>query len=108
MNTKEILQSLKREDSLDLIQTYVEKNIKINSFNKKDVSSEMFRLFFSVIELGKEVRVSLKEERYKNSESKIADIFLVLVSICNSLNINLFDALVEKEMVLKGVEAKWI
>lgn len=109
MNTKEVLlQKLSREDSLDLIQSYVEEKINVDTFNKKDVSSEMFRLFFNVIELGREVRVSLKEENYKNSESKIADIFLVLISICNSLNINLFDALTEKEMVLNGTLAKWI
>ncbi len=110
MNIKkeELLNKLSREDSLDLIQAYVEEKINVNTFNKKDIASEMFRLFFNVIELGREVRVSIKEENYKNSESKIADIFLVLVSICNSLNINLFDALTEKEMVLNGTLAKWI
>lgn len=109
MNTKvALLEKLSREDSLDSIQKYVEEKINIDSFNKKDISSEMFRLFFNVIELGKEVRISIKDEKYKNSESKIADIFLVLISICNSLQINLFDALAEKEMVLNGNLAKWI
>lgn len=106
----ELLTKLKREDSLDLIQNYVEEKINVDTFDKKDISSEMFRLFFNVIELGKEVRISLKENSTKNSESKIADIFLVLISICNSLNINLFDALTEKETMLnsKAMEAKWI
>ena len=109
MNTKVILlEKLAREDSLDIIQKYVEEKMNIDAFNKKDISNEMFRLFFNVIELGKEIRISLKEENYKNSESKIADIFLVLISICNSLQINLFDALAEKEMVLNGTLAKWI
>ena len=105
MNIKkeELLNKLSREDSLDLIQAYVEEKINVDTFNKKDISSEMFRLFFNVIELGREVRISIKEESYKNSESKIADIFLVLISICNSLNINLFDALTEKEMVLNKI-----
>lgn len=109
MNTKvALLEKLAREDSLDKIQNYVEEKINIDTFNKKDINSEMFRLFFNVIELGKEVRISLKEENFKNSASKIADIFLVLISICNSLNINLFDAIAEKEMVLNGTLAKWI
>ncbi len=109
MNTKvALLEKLSREDSLDKIQNYVEEKINIDTFNKKDINSEMFRLFFNVIELGKEVRISLKEENFKNSASKIADIFLVLISICNSLNINLFDAITEKEMVLNGTLAKWI
>ena len=100
MIKEQLLDQLTREDSLDLIQKYVEEKININTFKKQDVSSEMFRLFFNVIELGKEIRISLYNENVKNSESKIADIFLVLISICNSLNINLFDALTEKEKML--------
>lgn len=101
MMKEEILNCLSREDSLDLIQKYVEEKINVDTFNKEDVSSEMFRLFFNVIELGKEIRISLQEDNVKNSESKIADIFLVLISICNSLNINLFDAILEKEKSLQ-------
>lgn len=101
MMKEKLLKCLSREDSLDLIQKYVEEKISIDTFNKEDVSSEMFRLFFNVIELGKEIRITLKERNVKNTESKIADIFLVLISICNSLNINLFDAIIEKEKDLK-------
>ena len=107
MTKEQLLFSLSREDSLDLIQKYVEENVCVDTFDKKDISSEMFRLFFNVIELGKEVRFSLKDQDYQNTELKIADIFLVLISICNSLNINLFDALQEKEKVLNGKVAKW-
>ncbi len=99
--------SITREDSLDLIQKYVEEHIELDTFDKKDISSEMFRLFFNVIELGKEIRSSLKDQDYQNTELKIADIFLVLISICNNLNINLFSALQEKENVLNGKVAKW-
>lgn len=102
MMKEKLLNCLSREDSLDLIQRYVEEKIQVNTFNKEDVSSEMFRLFFNVVELGKEIRISLKENNTKNSEQKIADIFLVLVSICNSLNINLFDAILEKEKTVKA------
>lgn len=101
MKKKELLECLSREDSLDLIQKYVEEKIEINTYKKNDISSEMFHLFFNVIELGKEIRISLKDDDIKNSESKIADIFLVLISICNSLNINLFDALSDKEKKLQ-------
>ena len=92
MMEKELISNLIKEDSLDLIQNYVK--VKIN---RKDVSNEMFNLFFSVIELGKEVKITLKNPTYKNSEYKIVDIFITLIAICNSLNINLFDALNEKE-----------
>lgn len=107
ISKERILFSISREDSLDLIQKYVEENVNVDTFDKKDISSEMFRLFFNVIELGKEVRFSLKDQDYQNTKLKIADIFLVLISICNSLNINLFDALQEKEQVLNGKVAKW-
>ena len=107
MTKDQILFSLNREDSLDLIQKYVLENVVVDTFNKKDISSEMFRLFFNVIELGKEIRSSLKEQDYQNTELKLADILLVLISICNSLNINLFDALEEREQVLNGKVAKW-
>lgn len=96
-----LIKNLQREDSLDLIQKYVLKNIQVTDFDKNDVASEMFRLFFNVIELGKEIRLSLAYQDNVTAKTKIADIFLVLVSICNSLNINLFDALLEKENELK-------
>lgn len=101
MKKKELLACLSRDDSLDLIQKYVEEKIEVETYKKNDVSSEMFHLFFNVVELGKEIRISLKDDDVKNSETKIADIFLVLISICNSLNINLFDALIDKEKKLK-------
>ena len=43
MNTKELLNNLRREDSLDRIQNYVEKKINVDTFDKKDINSEMFR-----------------------------------------------------------------
>ncbi len=97
MQKENILKQLSRDDSLDIIQKYVLKHVNIEEYDKKDISSEMFRLFFYVIELGKEIRISLKTENTSNSKSKIADVFLVLISICNNLEINLFDAFLEKE-----------
>ncbi len=105
MTQEQILFTLSREDSLDCIQKYLEKNSE--ALNKKDISNEMFSLFFLVIELGKEIRISLKEKTYLDTELKIADIFLILISICNHLNINLFDALTKKEQILNGKVAKW-
>lgn len=92
-----ILDIIEKENSLDLIQNYVKDKMETKSFKKGDVSSEMFHLFFNVVELGREVRISLKEENNTNSKTKIVDIFLVLISICNSMNINLFEALINQE-----------
>lgn len=95
---EKIIRNLDLKDSLDLVQKYVLENVNADVVNKENVSREMFKLFFNVVELGKEVRVSLIENKNENSEAKIADIFLALVSICNGLNINLFDALIDNKI----------
>jgi NTP pyrophosphatase (non-canonical NTP hydrolase) len=92
-----LINNLYCENSLDLIEKYVVENINTENIKKEDASREMFKLFFGVVELGKEIRISLKSNDLKNTETKITDIFLTLISICNSLNIDLFAALKEKE-----------
>lgn len=91
---KTLINKLNREDSLDIIQNYVLEKIEVKGFKKNNVSSEMFHLFSNVLELGREIRIS-SQHNNPLTESKIADIFLVLVSICNSLDINLFDAFIK-------------
>lgn len=90
MNKNVIKKIIDKEDSLDILQAYVLKN------SNKNINDEMFQLFFGVIELGREIRLSLKNNNYKRSEDKISDIFLTLISICSNLNIDLFNALQEK------------
>lgn len=40
-----------------------------------------------------------KIKNYETVESEVADVFIVLNSICNTLNINLFEAFYEKEKI---------
>lgn len=40
-----------------------------------------------------------KIKNYEPVESEVADVFIVLNSICNTLNINLFEAFYEKEKI---------
>ena len=64
-------------------------------------------------ELAKAIRKTLPEglidynkiENYTDVEEEIADVFIVLVSICNKLNINLYKAFEDKEK--KNIERKW-
>ncbi len=91
-----IVNELNRQDSLDIIQNYVLEKVEIKNFQKNDIASEMFHLFANVLDLGREVRISKILKDNSLTEAKIADIFLVLVSICNSLDINLFDAFMKK------------
>ena len=56
-------------------------------------------------ELAKAIRKTIPEasvdyeriENYTDIEEEVADVFIVLVSICNRLNINLYDAIIKKE-----------
>ena len=104
MMQEQVYYSLSKEN-LEGIQKYVEEHSKEKV--EKNLSNEMFQLFFGVIELGKEVRMTLKNNQTLDTELKIADLFLSLVAISNNLNINLFDALTKKEQYLNGKVAKW-
>lgn len=104
---EQLLYSIPRNENLDGIQKYVLESSTTSKNISKEISDEMFHLFFEVIELGKEIRISLKNDTYLDTELKIADIFLALVAICNNLNINLYDALTKKEAYLNGKIAKW-
>ncbi len=104
---EQLIYSLSRGDNLDYIQKYVLEKEKGTKVIQKDISNEMFHLFFGIMELGKEVRNALKNDTYLDTELKIADIFLILIALCNNLNINLFDALIKKEQFLNGKMAKW-
>ena len=104
MMQEQVYYSLSKEN-LEGIQKYVEEHSKADA--QKNLSNEMFQLFFGVIELGKEVRMTLKNKQTLDTELKIADLFLSLVAISNNLNINLFDALTKKEQYLNGKVAKW-
>ncbi len=103
---KELMLFFSREDNLDRIQKQILQTTNA-TIERKNISNEMFQLFFGIMELGREVRKSIKENDYQNTKLKIADLFLFLVSLCNDLHINLFDCLQEKEQVLNGKVAKW-
>ena len=44
-------------------------------------------------------------QNYDTIESEVADVFIVLTTVCNKLNINLFEALKEKELI--NCERTW-
>ena len=47
----------------------------------------------------------LKIKNYDTIESEVADVFIVLCSICNKLNIDLFSSLKDKEK--ENIKRKW-
>lgn len=114
MNQKELLNNLKKYDNLDTIQNYIKQVIDIRGFGKQSVEQGLLLLLEEVGELAKAIRKDKtdmcidksKIKNYDTVESEIADVFIVLTTICNILNINLYDAVIEKEKI--NVERTWV
>lgn len=113
MNQKQLLDNLKKDSSLDDIQEYIKKVIDIRGFGKEIVEQKLLLLLEEVGELAKSIRKEKtnmcidknKVKNYSPVEEEIADVFIVLTAICNTLNINLYDCIIEKERI--NVERTW-
>ena len=102
---QELLKKLSNKSSINEIQNYIKKIMEIRGFNQEKPSDKILLLVEEVGELAKAIRKNerkigidkTKEYNYSSIESEIADVFIVLLSICDVLNINLFRAFLEKE-----------
>lgn len=109
----ELLRSLTSEASLGEIQDYLRTCFFLRGFDGQEAKEKMLLLFEEVGELAKAIRKedaasSIDHEReanYDSIESEVADVFIVLVSICNVLGIDLYDAFHAKEAV--NVNHSW-
>lgn len=107
MNQEQLYDALSRETSLPDIQKYIKQVIDIRGFGNQSTEASLLLLLEEVGELAKAVRkntqgMSVDTKRinnYDTIESEVADVLIVLISICNNLGIDLFDALKEKEKV---------
>lgn len=110
---KELLELLNRQSTVDDVQEYIRKVITLRGFANQRVQDKMLLLLEETGELAKAIRKTLPEasidynkiENYTNIEEEIADVFIVLTSTCNELNINLYDAIINKEK--NNVEREW-
>ena len=110
---KELFNLLNKKNNIDKIQEYIKKVIEIRGFANQRVQDIMLLLSEETGELAKAIRKTLPEasidynkiENYTSIEEEIADVFIVLVSICNRLDINLYKAFENKEK--KNIERKW-
>ena len=95
---QELLKKLSNKSSINEIQ-------KIRGFNQEKPSDKILLLVEEVGELAKAIRKNenklgidkTKECNYSSVESEVADIFIVLLSICDILNIDLFKVFLDKE-----------
>lgn len=90
--------------TLSEIQSYFEAVMKERGFNEQTAKDKLLLLVEEVGELAKAIRKHenigidyTRIENYDSIESEVADVFIVLISLCNVLNIDLFEALDEKE-----------
>ena len=109
----ELYQLLNEKNTLNEIQNYIKEVIKIRGFSEQKVQDKMLLLLEETGELAKAIRKTIPEasvdyeriENYTDIEEEVADVFIVLVSICNRLNINLYDAIIKKEE--KNIKRQW-
>ena len=102
---QELLKKLSNESSINEIQSYIKKIMEMRDFNKEKSSDKILLLVEEVGELAKAIRKNesklgidkTKEYNYSSVESEVADVFIVLLSICDILNIDLFKVFLEKE-----------
>ena len=100
-----LLKKLSDESSINEIQSYIKKVMEVRGFNKEKSSDKILLLVEEVGELAKAIRKNennlgidkTKEYNYSSIESEIADVFIVLLSICDILNIDLLKAFLNKE-----------
>lgn len=109
----ELYELLNEKNTLNEIQNYLKEVIKIRGFSEQKVQDKMLLLLEETGELAKAIRKTIPEasvdyeriENYTDIEEEVADVFIVLVSICNRLNINLYDAIIKKEE--KNIKRQW-
>lgn len=101
----ELWNNLKSDNSLGDVQNYIKNVIELRGFSEQDIEKTMLLLTEEVGELAKAIRkeqtsMSIDKSKIRNYDSienEVADVFIVLCSICNKLNIDLFSSLKEKE-----------
>ena len=110
---KELFEDLNSANTLSEVQTYIGKVLELRGFSGQLVQNKVLLLTEELGELAKAIRkyspnASIDHQRLENYdtvESEIADVFIVLVSIANKLNINIFECLKGKEK--KNINRVW-
>jgi len=113
MNQVDLLDTITEESSLTHIQEYIEKILNLRGFSDESIQETMLLLLEEAGELAKAIRKTStnmsvdvdKMQSYDTVESEVADVFIVLMAVCNKLDINLFNSLKEKEK--KNCKRNW-
>lgn len=101
----ELWNNLNEKNTLQEVQKYIEQVIEIRGFANQEVGKTMLLLLEEVGELAKSIRKNAtsmsvdknKMYHYDTIESEVADVFIVLSSVCNKLDIDIYKAVKDKE-----------
>ncbi len=104
-NQVELWNKLNECNTLQEVQNYIKDVIEIRGFANQEIEKTMLLLLEEVGELAKSIRKNAtnmsidknKINHYDTIESEAADVFIVLISVCNKLDIDLYKALKDKE-----------
>lgn len=110
---KQLLNNISNEASINQLQEYFKIVLELRGFGKQTAKDKILLLMEEVGELAKALRkedYSFTIDRtrignYETIESEIADVGIVLISLCNVLELNLIDAIIEKEKI--NTERTW-
>ena len=109
----ELWNNLKETNTLREVQNYVKNVNKIRGFHKQEITKVMLLLLEEVGELAKAIRRNAtdiaidkkKINHYDTVEEEIADVFYMLLCVCNDLDIDLYSCIKEKEA--KNIKRIW-
>ena len=110
----ELIKLLEKSDSLSNIQLYINKVLEIRKLNDQSPEKKMLLLTEEVGELAKAIRKEQTDmhidlegiDRYESISGEVADVLIVLLSLCNELGIDCYDALLSKERL--NVKRTWM
>lgn len=112
-NQEDYFNRLTKDESLSNLQKYLKNILKIRGFDGQSIELKLVLLIEEVGELAKSIRkenIDLaidknKLNNYSSVEEELADVFIVLLSIANKLNIDMYDVFIKKEK--ENIYRKW-
>lgn len=112
-NQIELWKDLNENNTVQEVQNYIKEVIELRGFGNQEIEKTMLLLLEEVGELAKAIRknatnMSIDKDKishYDTIESEVADVFIVLNSVCNKLDIDLYQALKEKEK--ENIKREW-
>ena len=110
---KELFSALTQETGIKELQEYFTKIFQLRGFEKEQTTDKIIMLIEEVGELAKAIRKENSKlaidynriSEYESIEGEIADVFIVLISICINESINLVDAVLKKEKI--NIRREW-